>query len=196
MPIVSTRTPVIRVHDYGLRGRVSAIRTLEGIAGKNRSGRPIRRALHRAIGGADFQRRIKGLGVRAVEQVVYGAYSPDTYERTRALIKAVHARTLVSKDRRTGKQDEGSVLYLAYKAATYTKWRKRPRTGTAAKLQPADWTYARFFLPAYSAHSFLRHVPGVPVTRDFLTLWKLTVGHYAKRRFRRAIKNLLRAAKT
>jgi len=163
------------------------IRVLKRIAGRTASHAPIRR-MYRDVYSSDARRTAWNQAYSSVNRIVYGV-SQRSYERTEAILKALKARTWNER------KEAGLSVGIQFVPTGYGKRLKDNRLGTQAKLPPADVTYARFFLAGWSQFSFLRHVPGVKVERDFMPEWKRRIGKMMTRRHRRAVRQLLLSAK-
>jgi len=173
------------IEDLGTVRRTIAV--LKRITGSTASHAPIR-DMYKWVYGAKSKRYALIVARSAVRRLVYGV-EERPYARTQAILKAVTGS--IWRDR----HETGLSVGIQFVPTGYGKRRKTNPLGTQAKLPPADVTYARFFLAGWSQFSFLRHVPGVKVERDFLAEWKRRIVPLMTRRHRRAVRKLILSAK-
>lgn len=125
------------------------------------------------ITGPRSQAKFTRMAKQVILNVVY-ATEPGAYERTFAILKHTEMITISASP---------PIAALTV----------RLNEETRAKLGPRDVTYARFFLPQASEHSFLnRTVNPALVQRDFFSVWSVSLLNAAPRELSRELNRLLR----
>jgi len=131
----------------------------------------IPKAVEASVSGNSALSEMNAIAKRDVQTVVYAVYSPKVYQRTFELLNAVGAVRLEGSA-----PAAGIVIQLT--------------DGVQAKGDEGV-SYARFFLPEEAHRSFLNspanRAAGVPVVRDFLSVWMATFSELVPLRMAAAI---------
>lgn len=156
---------MLHVATIGLTG---ALQTMGNLLSKKRG---VQKILGDSLRSKALKAEVEGQAQNIVNSTVYARYSPEVYQRTRALYDAI-AWIPTPKAERESPEAPSMMLTVMYRGTGYKPWNfaypKTKKHGTAAKLGGGG-TYAKFFLPKFQP-SFLK--PAETRVRDFFSIWK------------------------
>jgi len=184
---------MIHIATIGLDPPTGAIQTMKNLLG-NGTGKPVRDILAKALRGEATKVQVVNSAKATVDSVVYAAYTPERYKRTRAFRDAI-VWMPTPKSERADPKAASMMLTVKYRATGYRPNMERPKTkphGTQAKLGGGG-TYPKFFLPQFQPSFLIR--AGVPAVRDFFAVWKTTIPPIVINRVRWSIHRYFQAAK-